>query len=80
MQYTLRKVPREVDAALRRKAKRERRSLNDVALEALSRGARIEQKPTEYHDLDFAIGTWVEDAEFDKIIQEQDQVDPDMWK
>jgi hypothetical protein len=46
----------------------------------LSRGARIEQKPAEYHDLDFAIGTWVEDPEFDKIIQEQDQIDPDMWK
>jgi hypothetical protein len=80
MQYTLRQVPREVDSALRRKAKQEGKSLNEVALEALSRGAGIDQKPLENHDLDFAIGTWVEDPEFDKIIEEQRQIDPDMWK
>jgi len=80
MQYTLRQIPREVDTALRRKAKREGKSLNQVALEALSRGVGVEQMPLKFHDLDFAIGTWVEDPEFDKIIQEQDQIDPEMWK
>lgn len=69
-----------MDAALRRQAKREGRSLNSVALEALARGIGLEAVPVKYHDLDFAIGTWVEDAEIDKVIQEQDQVDPDLWK
>jgi hypothetical protein len=80
MQYTLRQIPREVDSALRRKAKQEGKSLNEVAIEALARGAGLGQKPAENHDLDFAIGTWVEDAEFDKIIEEQRQIDPEMWK
>lgn len=80
VQYTLRQIPRELDAALRRKAKREGKSLNQVALEALTRGAGTEQAPLKFHDLDFAIGTWVDDPEFDKIIEEQDQIDPEMWK
>jgi hypothetical protein len=80
MQYTLRKVPREVDKALRRKAKLEGKSLNQVAVEALAKGANIDQPRQEFRNLDFAIGTWVEDPEFDKIIQEQRQIDPELWK
>lgn len=80
MQYTLRKVPRELDKALRRKAKAEGKSLNQVALEALSRGANLDEPKKKFHELDFAIGTWVEDPEFDKIIEEQRQIDPEMWK
>jgi hypothetical protein len=80
MQYTLRKIPREVDRALRQKAKKEGKSLNQVAVEALARGASVEQVRPKFHNLDFAIGTWVEDPEFDKIIEEQRQIDPEMWK
>jgi hypothetical protein len=80
MQYTLRKVPREIDKALRKKAKDEGKSLNQVALEALARGAGVTAEPPKFHDLDFAIGTWVEDPEFDKAILDQDQIEPDMWK
>jgi plasmid stability protein len=80
MQYTLRKIPRDVDKALRQKARREGRSLNDIAIEALTRGAGIEGQITKNHELDFAIGTWVEDSEFDKVIADQRQIDPDLWK
>ncbi|MGA2441297.1 MAG: hypothetical protein ABSH08_10065 [Tepidisphaeraceae bacterium] len=69
-----------MDAALRRRAKLEGKTLNQAALEALSRGLGIEQKQTKFHGLDFAIGTWVEDPEFDKIMEEQRQIDPEMWK
>jgi hypothetical protein len=80
MQYTLRKIPPEVDAALRRRSKQEGKSLNQVALEALSRGLGIATAPSKFHDLDFVIGTWVEDPAFDKAIEEQRQIDPEMWK
>lgn len=80
MQYTLRKIPRELDRTLRKKAKKEGRSLNDVAIEAMTRGAGIESQPAINHDLDFFFGTWVEDPEFDRAIEEQRQIDPDMWK
>jgi hypothetical protein len=80
MQYTLRKVPREVDKALRQKAKQEGKSLNQVAVEALARGANVDAVRPKFRSLDFAIGTWVEDPEFDKAIEEQRQIDPEMWK
>ena len=32
------------------------------------------------HDLDFAIGSWVEDAEFERTIEDQRKIDVDMWK
>jgi len=80
MQYTLRKIPRELDQALRRKAREQGRSLNEIAIEAMARGAGIGAEPVRNHDLDFAIGTWVEDPEFDKAMQDQRQIDADMWK
>jgi hypothetical protein len=80
MQYTVRNIPPELDKTLRRKAKREGKSLNQIALEALSDGAGIGRSPGKNHHLDFAIGTWVEDPEFDKIIEEQRRIDPETWK
>jgi hypothetical protein len=80
MQYTLRNVSRDVDKILRRRAKEEGKSLNEVALEAMSRGLDIEPKAGKFQDLDFAIGTWVEDPEFDKAVENQRQIDPEMWK
>jgi hypothetical protein len=80
MQYTLRKIPPAVDKALRQKARKEGRSLNEIVIEALTRSVGIEKEPFENHDLDFAIGTWIDDPEFDKAIEAQRQIDPDMWK
>jgi hypothetical protein len=82
MQYTIRSIPKKVDQALRRKAKEEGRSLNDIVVEALSivTGVVEPAKPIKYSDMSDIAGTWVEDPEFDKIIEEQDQIDPEMWR
>jgi len=80
MQYTLRKVPVAVDKALRRKARKEGRSLNEVAVEALTRGAGVDQPLIENHELDFLVGTWVEDPEVEKSLADQRQIDQDLWK
>jgi len=80
MQYTLRKIPPDVDKAIRRKARKEGRSLNDIALEALAHGAGIDPAIARNHELDFAIGTWVEDSDFDKSIADQRRIDPELWK
>jgi hypothetical protein len=78
MQYTLRKIPSEVDKALRRRARKEGKSLNEVAIEALSRGAGVEMT-AQNHELDFAIASWTEDPEFDKAMENQRQIDADLW-
>lgn len=80
VQYTIRDVPLYVNEALRQRAKTEGKSLNQVAVEALTAGAGLGDKPVKYRDLDHLVGTWVEDPAFDEIIREMDRIDPEMWK
>ena len=79
-QYTIRQVPREVDKALRHKSRVEKKSLNQVAVEALKKGSGVSERPVVHRDLDWFFGSWVEDPEFDKIIKEFDRIDPEMWR
>jgi hypothetical protein len=73
-------VPKTVDAALRRKAKREEQSLNTVALHALEVGAGVAEEPPEFHDLDALAGNWQEDPAFDQAVAAQDRVEASLWK
>ncbi len=79
-QYTIRSVPAAIDRALRQRARSEGKSLNEVALDVLRRGLGLDGPAPEHHDLDFLIGTWVEDPAFDEAVAAQDQVDEDLWK
>jgi hypothetical protein len=79
-QYTIRNVPRVVDRALRRRAERLSKSLNEVAVDALARGAGVEQEAKEQHDLDFLFGTWVDDPAVDAALGDQRSIDKDLWK
>ena len=81
LQYTVRNVPSAVDRALRRRARNERKSLNQVLLEALAAAAGAGQAPElVFHDLDHLSGKWVEDPGFDEAIAAQDEVDVGAWK
>ena len=80
VQYTLRNVPPSLDRALRRRAKQLSKSLNEVALEALTRGAGVEVKAREHHDLDFLFGSWIEDPEVEQALAEQRSIEPDLWR
>jgi len=80
IQYTLRGVPEHIDHALRERAARHGKSLNQVAVEALEGGLGLTQKETRFHDLDHLAGTWVDDPEFDAAIEEMDRIDPEMWR
>jgi hypothetical protein len=79
VQYTLRQVPAAVDAALREKARREGKSINEATIETLAEGLAAKGEIV-HHDLDFLIGSWVEDKEFDKALKDQDRIDPEMWR
>ena len=81
MQYTLRNIPKKVDQALRKRAKEQGRSLNDVAVEALAiaTGATA-AAPVKHCDLSEFAGKWQDDPEFDRIMAEQDRIDPEMWR
>jgi len=79
-QYTIRGVPKRVSARLRERAHQEGKSLNAVALEALTLGAGLSEEEVRFTDLDDLVGTWVSDPSFDQAIAEMDKVDEDLWK
>jgi hypothetical protein len=81
LQYTVRNIPQPVDRALRRKAREEGKSLNEVLRDALIREAAVVEPSTRIHtDLDPLAGTWVDDPGFDEAIRAQDQVDESLWR
>ena len=79
-QYTIRGISERLDKRLRERAAKERRSLNETALEALKAGIGLTEHPVRYADLDDLAGTWVNDPEFDRAIEEMDRIDPELWK
>jgi hypothetical protein len=79
-QYTIRNVSKAVDRALRKKAAEKQTSLNAVLLSALEKEAGLEMEETQYHDLDFLIGSWVADPVTEQALLEERKIDPRDWK
>jgi plasmid stability protein len=80
MQYTIRNVPKALDEALRRVARKKGKSLNEVAIEVLARGAGITGERGRQRDLSDIAGTWHKDPAFDDALAAQDKVDEGMWQ
>jgi len=80
MQYTIRNVPNALDAALRRRAQEQRKSLNEVAIDALARGAGFSRQPDRQRDLGDIAGTWRSDRAFDRALAAQDTIDKELWQ
>lgn len=80
VQYTIRNVPKVLDKALRSRAARLSKSLNEVAIEALADGVGISEKLKERRDLDFFFGSWVEDPAVDQALEDQRKIDEEMWR
>ena len=80
MQYTIRKVPQTIDAALRRRAHEQGKSLNEVTIEALARGAGLGENRGRQRDLGDIVGTWRNDRAFDRALAAQDAIDKELWK
>jgi len=79
MQYTLRDIPPRLDVELRERARKEGKSLNQVAIEAMAQGLGIVGTRSRRRSLDDVAGTWKPDAAVEKAIADQDRVDPAMW-
>jgi plasmid stability protein len=79
MQYTLRNVPEQLDRALRERARREGRSLNEVALEALHVALGLTEDAVKRRDLGDVAGSWIEDPQVEAALADQRQIDEDLW-
>jgi plasmid stability protein len=80
MQYTIRNVPDALDAALRRSAHEQGKSLNEVAIEALARGAGLAEHRCRQRDLSDIAGSWRKDPAFDNAVASQDTIDEELWR
>ena len=83
MQYTIRQVPKQVDKALRAKAKAERKSLNQVALDALAQVAGVSNDPAKpKRDLSFMVGSMDDETlrAIEEVREMSERVWPEDWK
>jgi hypothetical protein len=80
MQYTIRDIPDHLDKALRQAARQQGKSLNEVAIETLARGAGITGEHAPQRDLADIVGTWRKDPAFDSALAAQDTIDKEMWR
>jgi hypothetical protein len=79
MQYTLRNVPEYLDEVLRDAARAQGKSLNEVAIQALTRGAGLDRNAMPRRSLDDIAGTWREDPAFDDAVAAQQAIDEEIW-
>lgn len=80
MQYTVRGIPQRVDEALRKRAKVEGKSLNEVAVKALAEGLGLGDQDIVRRDLSDVVGTWRREAAVEAALAAQHRVDKDLWK
>ena len=80
MQYTIRNVPDILDEALRRTAREQGKSLNEVAVEALARGAGVSERRVCQRDLSDIAGSWRKDPAFEAALTAQDTIDAELWR
>jgi hypothetical protein len=80
MQYTLRGIPAALDEAIRKRAKAEGKSLNEVAVEALADGLGLGDEDIVRRDLSDVVGTWRKEAPVEAALAAQDEVDEGLWK
>lgn len=79
-QYTIRGVPSDIDRRLRERARRAGVSLNEVLLQALRKGLDALAADQPITDIEQVCGTWVDDPEFDKTMEEFGRIDESFWK
>jgi hypothetical protein len=80
MQYTIRRIPKAVDNAVRERARVTGKSLNEAAVDALADGAGLKGKPRKRRDLADIAGTWKADKTFEQALADQDRIDKDLWR
>ncbi len=80
MQYTMRNIPAEIDNALREEAAAQKKSLNQVLLDAVARGLGLVTQPKQVRDLSDVAGKCSIDDKSRAIFEEQRQIDPRDWE
>jgi hypothetical protein len=78
MQYTIRSIPSKLDKVLRQRSKATGKSLNEVVIEALKKGAGVNTQETTFDDLDWFIGHKLLSNSFEKDLEWLDSLPKDI--
>ena len=79
-QYTLRNVPPVVDSALRRRARLEHKSLNQLTIELLVMALGTDTVPARQRSLECISGSWHDDPDTERALIDQRRIDPEVWR
>ena len=77
MQYTLRGIPEALDEAIRRRAREEGKSLNEVVIKVLSECLEVSGGKTPRRDLTDVVGSWKREAAVEAALRAQRRIDFD---
>jgi hypothetical protein len=80
MQYTIRRIPKAVDDAIRDRARETGKSLNEAVVDVLADGAGVKGTAPKRRDLRDVAGTWKPDKSFESALADQDRVDKSLWR
>jgi hypothetical protein len=80
MQYTIRGIPAAVDEALRQRARRAGKSLNEAAIDALAEGSGVLATPRKRRDLSGVARSWKAEKSVDAALADQNRIDEDLWR
>jgi hypothetical protein len=80
MQYTLRRIPKKLDSALRSRAQKERKTLNQVTLDALAEALGLVEEPKKRRSVQDLVGAGRKDPELDAALEDQRRIDPELWR
>jgi plasmid stability protein len=79
MQYTIRSIPEDLDRALKARARRQGKSVNQVVVEMLAQGLGQIPRRRSLRDMP---GAWSkkEAEELDRFLEEHRRVDDELWE
>lgn len=80
MQYTIRRIPKQIDAALRKRAQHDRKTLNDAAVDALAEGLGLTREPQQRRSVRDLLGARSKDPALSAALDDQRKIDPDLWR
>jgi plasmid stability protein len=80
MQYTIRNVPKDLDQVLRRTAREQGKSLNQVAVESLRAALGVSEGSGKRRDLSDLVGAGRIDSAVQEALDDQRRIDPDLWE
>lgn len=80
-QITLRDIPKNIEAAIKKEAEEKQLSINKAVVALLKKATDEPEKEVLHHDLDSLFGAWTAEDEqaVEESVQRQRVIDEELW-